>query len=301
MRLAGSLANQHDAATFIDYLLTLGITARAERNEVNWDLWIFDEDQLQRGRDELAEFQAAPQAPKYRDAVKAAEKLRTQRLEKELAARRNITEYRAPSTVSSAGKRPVTMCLLTASCVVYLLTAEPQNAALRNKFFITSVAQSGTQIAWDSSLPEVRAGQWWRLVSPIILHLSITHLVMNMLALVALGTQFEMINGSWRMLLMVLGLAIPSNLAEYYSGTPFFGGMSGVLYGFFGYVWMKARYEPWSGFFMAPVNVAIFLGWFVLCWIGAVGPIANVAHSVGLAMGVLVGYAPTFFRQVRGR
>jgi membrane associated rhomboid family serine protease len=35
------------------------------------------------------------------------------------------------------------------------------------------------------------------------------------------------------------------------------------------------------------------LGWFVLCWFDVMGPIANWAHTFGLASGMLVGLLPT--------
>ncbi|MBL9084319.1 MAG: rhomboid family intramembrane serine protease [Planctomycetales bacterium] len=299
MRLAGSIANQHDAATFIDYLLTLGITARAERNAANWDLWIFDEDQLQRGRDELAEFQAAPQAPKYRDAVKAAEAIRTQRLEKELAARRNTLSVPRPSVISSSGKRPLTMALLTMCGVAFLLTSDNPNQSVLNELRITAIRPEDSR--YLLGLPEIRHGEVWRLVTPILLHFGPVHLIFNMLCLIDFGTQIELLRGWKRMLPMVLLFAIPGNLAQYYFAGPNFGGMSGVAFGLFGYIWMKTLYEPWAGFFLQPLTVVILIAGFLL---GVIAPdvirMANWCHGVGLAMGVAVGYAPTFWRNLRG-
>ena len=62
----------------------------------------------------------------------------------------------------------------------------------------------------------------------------------------------------------MLVIALISNLAQYYldvgvrggglvvQSNPLFGGMSGVLYGLFGYLWMKARYEPALGVELNP-------------------------------------------------
>jgi GlpG protein len=82
-----------------------------------------------------------------------------------------------------------------------------------------------------------------------------------------------------------------------------FGGMSGVVYGLFGYLWMKSRFEPQLQMFMPPSTVVILVAWLVLGWTGAlnqlvVGAIANWEHTIGLAVGVVVGYAPIMWRQL---
>jgi GlpG protein len=112
---------------------------------------------------------------------------------------------------------------------------------------------------------------------------------------------------------LVLLLAVVSNLAQYQFGhgrfvrgqfipllSPFFGGLSGVIYGLFGYVWMKARFEPELRLYIDTTNIFIMVGWFVLCWTGWVGPIANVAHTAGLVLGMLVGVLPTLGRWLWG-
>jgi GlpG protein len=55
---------------------------------------------------------------------------------------------------------------------------------------------------------------------------------------------------------------------------------------------MKTLYHPMDGLFIDSRNVNLTLLWFVLCMTGAVGPIANGAHGVGLVVGVLLGLSP---------
>ena len=118
--------------------------------------------------------------------------------------------------------------------------------------------------------------------------------------------------GSWRFLLLVLVVAVISNLAQYYldvgpqagglavQRNPLFGGMSGVLYGLFGYLWMKSRYEPALGMALSPRLVFWMIAWLFLCMTGVVGHVANVAHVTGLILGVVIGIAPYLWRRARG-
>jgi GlpG protein len=132
------------------------------------------------------------------------------------------------------------------------------------------------------------------------------HIVFNMLMLWQLGAPIERGIGSLRYLLLALVIAVPSNFAEYVwdihnlnEGIPVFGGMSGVVYGLFGYIWMKSRYEPQSGFMITRDSVFWMVGWFFLCMTGWMGSIANVVHGAGLAVGIIVGRLPSLWRSLR--
>ena len=45
---------------------------------------------------------------------------------------------------------------------------------------------------------------------------------------------------------LVLVIAALSNLGQYFVSGPNFCGISGVVYGLFGYIWMKGRFDPAS-------------------------------------------------------
>lgn len=149
-------------------------------------------------------------------------------------------------------------------------------------------------------------GEIWRLLTPIFLHYGPTHLAFDMIMLFAFGSQIEVRRGPWKYLAMVVVIAVLSNLGQYYLGSlslkagvgwefapnPHFGGMSGVVYGLFGYVWMKGRFQPELGLFAHPNTVLIMIGWFVLCVAGVIPHVANVAHGVGLVAGMAIGIAP---------
>jgi GlpG protein len=135
-----------------------------------------------------------------------------------------------------------------------------------------------------------------------------------MLWLYYLGNQIEFRRGPVRYVALLLVIAVFSNLAEYYVGAlrlsdgrltsqehPNFGGMSGVVFGLFGYVWMKMRFEPDLGLWMSPQTFLFSMLWFFFCLTGLAGSIANGAHVSGLLIGVVIGAASPLFRRLRRR
>jgi GlpG protein len=111
------------------------------------------------------------------------------------------------------------------------------------------------------------------------------------------GGAVESRRGQVRFLALVLAIAILSNLGQYLWNGPIFGGMSGVVYGLFGYIWVKSRFEPQIGLSMPPSTVAWLIGWFFLCYTPLLGNVANTAHLVGLIVGASVSYFPVLWRQ----
>ncbi|MDH3690538.1 MAG: rhomboid family intramembrane serine protease [Gammaproteobacteria bacterium] len=142
----------------------------------------------------------------------------------------------------------------------------------------------------DQGLREIFSGQVWRLLTPIFIHFGPLHLALDMLALWILGSALERAKGPTLMGLLVVVTGIISNLAEFIFSAPNFGGMSGVLYGLVGYIWMQGQFNPRFGIYLPKPVLIMLLGWYVLCWTGLIGPIANIAHTAGLAVGVAWGF-----------
>ena len=56
------------------------------------------------------------------------------------------------------------------------------------------------------------------------------------------------------------------------------GGMSGVVYALFGYIWVRGRVAPYEGLKVSRENAMIMFVWLGLCMTGIIGSVANVAH-----------------------
>ncbi len=151
-------------------------------------------------------------------------------------------------------------------------------------------------------LHEVMNGELWRLVTPIFIHFGILHLLFNMIGMLAFSGAIEKKYGKVYFIAMVLVFAIASNMGQYlYSGAGF-GGMSGVLYGIFGYLWMQSKFNPWSALMLHDQEIAFIMILFVASWLGLLGNIANMAHTIGLLSGLAWGYGHAMYaNRRRGR
>jgi GlpG protein len=275
MRQAGIIPTRADAERFADYLLSLGITSKVEPAGAEWAIWIHDENQIPRSKQELEEFQRTPEDQRYAAATAAAEQVRRETAEKKRQRERNYHDMRE-EWANPWHRRPVTLVMILI-CVALAV-------GLAGQF------KEYLYFSW----PDIQAGQVWRLVTPVFLHAPLAgapwHLIFNMFMLYDLGTIVERQLRSFRFVLFVLAVAIASNYVQFIARGPNFVGMSGVVYGLFGYAWVRGRLDPTSGLYLRPSVPVIMIGWFFLCAAGLVGNVANWAHGGGLAAGALLGY-----------
>lgn len=288
MRMIGHLESEPLARTFSDYLYVKGIKNEIEAEaDGRWALWIHGEDEIESARQLLRSYLANPNDPTVKNAADKARSLISEEKEKEDAARKRY--YDRDRLFARAFRMGIlTLSLIMISVVVYLIQ---ESASLR---WITSYLYISEPGMLSRDLPEVQEGQVWRLITPIFLHFGILHILFNMLWLRDLGAMIEGRLGTWRLALLVAVIGVLSNAAQYFVKGPEFGGMSGVVYGLLGYVWMRGRYDPGSGLFLHETTVVMMLIWLVLGYTNIL-PVANTVHTVGLAVGLIWGFAAARF------
>lgn len=278
MRLIGHLLEESSARTFADFLCVQGIENRLEHQKSDgWAIWVVEEDRLDQATHLLADYQKAPEDPKYRDSAKGAARRRAEQEKDQEDYRKRVVGRQGlfrPMTAYGVG--PLTVVLIVASAVVFFLSRWGTDYEPIQKLFL--------------SLPEVGRGEVWRLFTPIFIHGSWTHIIFNMWWLWDLGSMIEGRQSSLQLAVLVLVIAITSNLAQYFFSGPDFGGMSGVVYGLFGYIWMRGKFDPASGLFLHPTTVTMMIIWFFLCLMHIIPGIANATHGIGLVLGVAWGY-----------
>ncbi len=152
-----------------------------------------------------------------------------------------------------------------------------------------------TTLGFVSLNETYQRGEYWRVLSPTFLHFGLFHLVFNALWLWEFGRRLELVEGSRRFLLVFVVLAVGANVGQYlWSGPSLFGGLSGVIYGLLGYIWIRQQLAPHPALALPRGIVVLMLVWLVLCLVGIVdffipGSIANGAHVVGLVVGLVCG------------
>ena len=135
--------------------------------------------------------------------------------------------------------------------------------------------------------------EWWRLVTPMLIHFSFAHLVFNCLWVYVLGSKIELLDGHFAFLNLVIFSSACSNMAQYFfAGPSLFGGLSGVIYGMLGYC-MIIELETKSNRYGLPPAIYLFMIiWLLLGFMGILtlfgfGNVANFAHLGGLISGII--------------
>ena len=313
MRQVGSIDNQQHAHLFADYLVAEGIAAHAEEvTSGDWAIWVRDENQIEPAANRLKQFVQNPADPRYSGVAQRAEEVRRQTTRRRQQARKNLVEMRTQWGRSAVRRAPVVFALIAISVLVTIATGGGLNVEpVRNQltFSRVEVTPQGTFVPRDYFY-HVKQGQVWRLITPIFVHFGLLHLAFNMYMLHALGVQVENRYGTLWIGWLVLVIAVVSNAAQAYLAQvfpsdivgrgPVFGGMSGVDYGLFGYIWMKMRFDWQSGLYVSQGTIVALLVWFVLC-LTPFMTVANGAHAAGLGMGMALGIAPALWRRALRR
>ncbi|MEI7733173.1 MAG: rhomboid family intramembrane serine protease [Verrucomicrobiota bacterium] len=290
MRSIGTLPNELQARTFGEYLYVQGIKNDVEAEaDGAWIIWVHDEDLMAQAKTHLDRFNQNPEAPEFREESKRANALRSaeERAQAEYE-KRCVDRSKLFPTMAPYGLGPLTLVLMGACILFAFWTSLGQNDSALKLLFISNYRPGFLGIP---ALSEVRHGEMWRLLTPVFLHFSFTHIFFNLLWLMQLGSMIEARESSWHLVALVVVIGVVSNTGEYLGSEIYrFGGMSGVVYGLFGYVWIRGKCDPASGYFMDKVNVVLMIIWFFVCLSGKVGHIANIVHGSGLAIGMAWGY-----------
>lgn len=190
---------------------------------------------------------------------------------------------------------PATLMLIFFSILGTLLVVFDSTYRWVGAFTFVDFVVKGNAYFFSDLTSVIAQHQYWRLISPAFLHFGLLHILMNSLLVYELGRRIERRRSSISLILLTVIAGLAANGLQYLmSGPSLFGGMSGVIYGYVGYIWIWQRYEPSSGFGLPLSMIGLMLVWLVLCFTGVVdwfldGQVANGMHLGGLLGGIFVG------------
>lgn len=197
----------------------------------------------------------------------------------------------------------VTYAILGITVFVYLLQEATNAGILREPFLALGrivFGEAGLQqlvaqgMAGDivvllggkiSSL--IAAGQYWRLLTPALLHLSVLHIAFNMYALYAIGPSLEGYYGHWRFLALYLLGALGGNVLSFLLSPGLSAGASTAVFGLVGaqgaFIYLnRAMFGPRARPMLMNLLVIIVIN----LVIGLSGGIDNWGHLGGLVTGL---------------
>jgi len=178
---------------------------------------------------------------------------------------------------------PVTTLLLVSIGIVFLA-----------EMFLGGSTDERVLLTLGANVPPlVLEGQYWRLVASMFLHIGFVHLAVNGWALYQLGSLFEILLGSGRLLLAYFVSGIAGSIASVmFSRAELSAGASGAIFGLLGALiaFLLKRHENLTP--QAKSLLMQLVGWAVINVVFgfSVKGIDNAAHLGGAAAGLLLGF-----------
>lgn len=128
---------------------------------------------------------------------------------------------------------PIVSAILAIDILVYLIF-------LLDSFLKTGLSYPLFQLSVGFN-GAILQGEWWRLITPIFLHITFSHLLFNAFAILIFAPAIEAMFGKWYFLLVFLGSGIISNVAALFlePAASMHYGASSAIFGLFGlYLYM---------------------------------------------------------------
>lgn len=206
----------------------------------------------------------------------------------------------AGNLTGALARAPLSLVLIAVCILLSFLAPLDAPTSLTRDLMYPDFSFGTRTIILSRVLENFSAVTLFKMITPILLHAGLLHLAFNMMWLWELGQRIEEKQNSLMLVLAVTVLALISNTVQYlYGGGINFGGMSGVVYGLFSYIWMWQLFDPRKGLAL-PGSLIVFmlLSLLVFTWLN-LSMIANAAHMGGFIAGLLYGAILASFSRVR--
>lgn len=195
---------------------------------------------------------------------------------------------------------PLTLVLIIACILLLWLAPLASPTTWTNALMFPNFSYGTRMIVLSTVFSNFTLATFLKMLSPMLLHGGFLHLIFNMILLWELGHRIERAIGVVRYAGTLVVLALFSNTIQYlWGGHNLFGGMSGVNYGLFAYIWMWQLIDPEKKLNL-PVSIIIYLlaSLALFTYLG-LSMIANAAHMGGFLTGIISGVAAAGWSRVR--
>ena len=271
------ISSDANLASFSQYLTAQGVYHRLTEERLNQVLWVDSE--------------AAATFVRL-----AFEKYQVGELEVNVSV--NHTKSFVTGLTAAMRRFPLTLVVIALNILLFPVgmgSNELGNDSLFARLMLLEIEQVGGDYYFVPLGQTLAEGQWWRLLTPMLIHFSWLHIVFNLLWVWEIGRRIEVINGALALFWVVAVASVMANVTQFMmSGPGFFGGMSGVVFGLLGHslVWSRLVPERTTG--VASGIYIFMLIYLAVGFTGAIdllglGKLANGAHLGGLLAGLVTG------------
>lgn len=148
-----------------------------------------------------------------------------------------------------------------------------------------------TLIEYGAKVNEyIYLGEWWRLISPIFLHIGLAHFAFNSLIIYFLGSEIERFIGHFRFFLLYMASGVMGNLASFALNNSVSAGASTAIFGMFASTIVLSKFYPYhTGIQRLSKNYITLIALNILFGLFS-SNIDNAGHFGGLVGGYLIMY-----------
>jgi membrane associated rhomboid family serine protease len=195
------------------------------------------------------------------------------------------SQMRAPTIVQRLRAAPVTCAIVVVNVAVFILAEA--HGSTRSTGILLQFGAGEAMHVW--------AGEWWRLITPMFLHIGLAHLFWNTYAAFGWCTVVERALGGRRFAFAYLLSGIGASAASVVMQRVVSAGASGAAFGVVGItlVLLRRSFGDWTHFFgdkgvrATLASIALWIG------LGFVLPMDQFAHLGGFATGAIIGWIVT--------
>lgn len=146
-------------------------------------------------------------------------------------------DYQTQMKIKRFFRQPLLTYLLLSAQVLLFILMTFNGGSTNTTTLIEYGAKFNPFIVW---------GQWWRLITPMFLHIGWMHLLINSVILYFLGIELENYFGHWRFGLIYLLSGFAGNVASFAFNDSISAGASTAIFGLFGASLVLGKLYPYN-------------------------------------------------------